>query len=147
MLPVNTILAIVAGVFSIIELGLTAYLVSEVWSSSRIEFMVFNSVWSLCVLAYAAVVPIYLTNAFKDVVGLALEVITAIFWFAGSIALAVLFRGCGGGVFCGCAKAAIVFGFFLWLLFTAMAVLDGLAWNKSRRNSVSVKAQPTYPGA
>jgi len=147
MLPVTKILAIVAGVFSIIELGLTAYLVSELWSSSRIEFMVFNSVWSLFVLAYVAVVPIYLTNAFMDVVAVALEVITVIFWFAGSIALAVLFRGCGGGTLCGSAKAAIVFGFLLWLLFTAMAVLDGLAWNNSRRNSINVKGPNAYPGA
>jgi cytochrome c oxidase assembly factor CtaG len=79
--------------------------------------MVFNSVWSLLVLAYVGITPIYMTSIFHKLAALALNVITTIFWFAGSIALAVAIGGpynCGANTYCGSEEAAIAFGFFLW---------------------------------
>lgn len=120
---------IVAGVFSIIELGLTAYIVSVYdgtyengyyWSGNaspdRVNFMLFNAIWSLLVLAYIGLTPLYMTGIFHRLAALALEVITMIFWFAGSIALAVLIGAprCHGNTFCGSYEAAVAFGFFLW---------------------------------
>lgn len=118
---------IVAVVFAIIELGLTAYLVSGYsgywWggyygnsSPDRTNFMLFNAIWSLLVLAYVGLTPLYMTNLFHKLAALALEAITMIFWFAGSIALAVMVGAprCGSNTFCGSYEAAIAFGFFLW---------------------------------
>lgn len=97
--------------------------------------MVFNSVWSLLVLAYVGVTPLYYTHLFHRLASLALEAVTTIFWFAGSIALAVAFgtHNCGGNTFCGSLTAAIAFGFFLWALFTALTVLDTIEAMRSRR--------------
>lgn len=120
---------IVAVVFSIIELGLTAYVVSLYdgtynnwysysgnYSPDRVNFMLFNSIWSLLVLAYIGLTPLYMTSIFHRLAALGLEVVTMIFWFAGSIALAV-FIGvprCNGNSWCGSTQAAVAFGFFLW---------------------------------
>ena len=69
--------------------------------------MVFNSVWSLLVLAYLALAPTYAGALFHRLVAAAITGVTAVFWFAGAIALAVV---AGGGVW----GAAAAFGFFLW---------------------------------
>lgn len=111
----------VAAVFSIIELGLTGYISSTYhwgWfhgdSPSRVNFMVFNSVWSLLVLAYVGITPIYMTGIFHKLAALVLNVITTLFWFAGSIALAVFIgTGCDSS-WCHVVQAAVAFGFFLW---------------------------------
>ncbi|KAI0390827.1 membrane-associating domain-containing protein [Xylariaceae sp. FL0594] len=161
------IVHIVAAVFAIIELGLTAYYASlwhGTWSrygynwggpgSSSppvVNFMVFNSVWSLLVLAYVGLTPLYMTSVFHRLAALALNVITAIFWFAGSIALAVGFGGpysCGANTTCGSVEAAIAFGFFLWALFTFLAVVDGIESLRRRGHRVdTTKNTNAYPGA
>jgi hypothetical protein len=117
------IVLIVAAVFCIIELGLTGHVASAynggMWVGSPpvVNFMIFNSVWSLLVLAYIGLTPIYMTKLFHGLVAVGLEVITTIFWFAGSIALAVAVGGpwsCGANTYCGAAEAAVAFGFFIW---------------------------------
>ncbi|KAI0100002.1 membrane-associating domain-containing protein [Hypoxylon sp. NC0597] len=155
------IVHIVAAVFSVIELGLTAYLASRYYgwygyyydSPSRVNFMVFNSVWSLLVLIYVGVTPLYLTSVFHKLAALALNAITTIFWFAGSIALAVFVGGpydCRSNSYCGSAEAAVAFGFFLWALFTFLTVLDALESLRSRGHNVgtTTASKPNaYPGA
>jgi CBS-domain-containing membrane protein len=69
--------------------------------------MVFNSVWSLLVLLYVGVTPLYMTSIFHKLAALVLNVLTTLFWFAGSIALAVQLGG-------PTIAAAVAFGFFLW---------------------------------
>lgn len=69
--------------------------------------MVFNSIWSLLVLAYVALAPLYLANLHHKQAASALNAVTAVFWFAGAIALAVI-----SGL--GVSAAASAFGFFLW---------------------------------
>ncbi|KAI1074837.1 membrane-associating domain-containing protein [Whalleya microplaca] len=157
------IVHIVAALFSIVELGLTAYLASSFdsvsWygyyrgaSPSRVNFMVFNSVWSLLVLLYVGVTPLYLTSWFHKLAALALNAVTTIFWFAGAIALAVFVGGpwsCGANSFCGAEEAAVAFGFFLWALFTFLTVLDALEALRSRGHNTGAAQKPTgaYPGA
>ncbi|RYP82582.1 hypothetical protein DL770_005547 [Monosporascus sp. CRB-9-2] len=136
-----SIALIVAAVFSIIELGLTAYIASalgwELWRVSvpRVNFMVFNSVWSLLVLAYVGLSPLYFPRLSHRLVATGLNCATAIFWFAGSIALAVW---AGGGI----GGAATAFGFFLWAIFTFLAVLGVL---EARGTSSTVKTPSTAP--
>lgn len=154
-----TIIHAVAAVFTIIELGLTAYVASAFhwgwWSSSpsQVNFMVFNSVWSLLVLAYVGITPIYMTSVFHKLAALVLNVITTIFWFAGSIALAVSIGGpwrCGGDTFCGSAEAAIAFGFFLWALFMVLTIVDALEALRSRGHNApadGVSKPNAYAGA
>lgn len=118
-----TILHIVAIVFCIIELGLTAYGVSLFttpwgnWSPDRLNFMLFNSIWSLLVLAYLGATPLFMPRLFHRMVALGALAVTVIFWFAGSIALAVFLGvpyACSASAPCGSIQAAVAFGFFLW---------------------------------
>ncbi|KAI2627922.1 marvel domain-containing protein [Hypomontagnella submonticulosa] len=151
------IVHIVAAVFSIIELGLTAYVASAYhsltpymggYSPSRVNFMIFNSIWSLLVLLYVGLTPLYMTSVFHRLAALALNAITAIFWFAGAIALAVFVGGpwdCGANTFCGSIEAAVAFGFFLWALFTFLTVLDAIDSLRSRGHTVN--KPHAYPGA
>jgi hypothetical protein len=87
--------------------------------------MVFNSVWSILVLIYIGITPLYMTSVFHRLAALVLNVLTAIFWFAGSIAMAAEFGGpydCRGNTACGSAEAAIAFGFFLWYVFLSFSL-------------------------
>lgn len=132
----------VTAVFTVIELGLTAYLVSPLWwTPSILSFMVFNSVWTLLLLAYLFLTPLYYARFFHGVVALALEWITMIFWFAGSIALAAYWGSprCDGNTYCGSTEAAIAFGFFIWALFAFLVFVDTLAFLRGRGHST---AQP-----
>lgn len=149
----------VAAVFAIIELGLTAYVVSPFnnraygpgRSPDTLNFMVFNSVWSLLVLAYVGIVPIYMTSFFHKLAALALNAITTVFWFSGSIAMAVYWGApsCSSNTYCGSMEAAIAFGFFLWLIFSFLTVIDALESLRSRGHNVpETNAKPAaYPGA
>ncbi|KAJ4291469.1 hypothetical protein N0V88_006065 [Collariella sp. IMI 366227] len=132
----------VAAVFAIIELGLTAYLVSPWWDTpSTMSFMLFNSIWSLLVLAYLFLTPLYFARFFHAMAALVVEWVTMIFWFAGSIALAVHWGSphCGGNTYCGSTEAAIAFGFFLWALFAFMVVVDTMATLRARGHSTGTK--------
>lgn len=113
--------------------------------------MLFNSIWSLLVLAYVGLVPLYYTRIFHRLASLALEWITMIFWFAGSIALASYWGSprCGGDTYCGSVEAAIAFGFFLWALFGFLVFVDTLESLRSRgHHAPAANAQPKpYVGA
>jgi hypothetical protein len=79
--------------------------------------MLFNAIWSLLVLAYLALTPLYMERLFHRLVALGALALTVIFWFAGSIALAVYLGtpyGCSASAYCGSIQAAVAFGFFLW---------------------------------
>ncbi|KAK3291847.1 membrane-associating domain-containing protein [Chaetomium fimeti] len=135
----------VAALFAVIELGLTAYVVTPKYYyyflPAVVSFMLFNSIWSLLVLAYLFVTPIYFPRIFHGVVALALEWITMIFWFGGSVGLAAHFGTprCEGNTYCGSAQAAIAFGFFLWVLFAFLVFVDTMAFLRGRGQST---AQP-----
>ncbi|ORY70374.1 membrane-associating domain-containing protein [Pseudomassariella vexata] len=150
----------IAAVFAIVELGLTAYMASWFhsyywdgdYTPSIVSFLVFNSVWSLLVLAYVGITPIYMASVFRKLAALALNVITAIFWFAGAIALAVYVGtpSCYGSNRCQSSQAAVAFAFFLWVLFTFLAVLDALEALRSRGHNTGARigSKPTpYSGA
>lgn len=107
--------------------------------------MLFNSIWSLLVLAYVGITPIYLTGWFHKLAALVLNSLTALFWFAGSVAMAVVVGvpHCGGYSLCQSLQAAIAFGFFLWAIFMFLTVLDGLEALRSRGHNVPKPAAHT----
>ncbi|KAK3690135.1 marvel domain-containing protein [Podospora appendiculata] len=147
------IIHIVAAVFAIIELGLIGYIVTPFtgpwWGPPSVEsFLLFNSIWSLLVLAYVGLTPLYYTRVFHRLVSLAVEWITMIFWFAGAIALAVFWGSphCGGNTYCGTVEAAIAFAFFLWALFLVLVVVDTFEAMRSRGHSTTTHQTP-YVGA
>ena len=89
--------------------------------------MVFVAVWTLLVLIYLGLAPKFFSRFAHVHAILALDALTMLFWFAGFIALAVLyhdivdvanfeyFTGCGAlGDYCGVSEAAVVFGAFEW---------------------------------
>ncbi|KAJ6779298.1 hypothetical protein PWT90_10375 [Aphanocladium album] len=125
---ISTIVHAVLLLFLIIELGLTAYLVSASNGHfSRFNFMLFNSVWTFLVILYTGIVKRAFSGLYHTIVGLALLAITAIFWFAGSIALAAKIGiHCYGLHFCQVTQAAVAFGFFIWAITTGLAVIEGL---------------------
>ncbi|OIW28135.1 hypothetical protein CONLIGDRAFT_463879 [Coniochaeta ligniaria NRRL 30616] len=139
------IVHIVAAVFAIIELGLTAYVVSVFDaglfnnSPSQVDFLLFCSIWSLLVLAYVGLTPLYYTRLFHKLASLVLLAITTIFWFAGSTALAADFGApsCHGNRLCGSIEASIAFGFFLFALFAFLTALDAIETMRSRGHATT----------
>lgn len=101
---------------------------------SSFAFMLFNSVWSILILFYLALTPLFAARLYHNVVALGLLVVTTIFWFAGSIAMAARIGvpNCHGSTPCQSAQAAVAFGFFIWAIFTGLAVMEGLAHMRSR---------------
>ncbi|AEO67811.1 uncharacterized protein THITE_2116910 [Thermothielavioides terrestris NRRL 8126] len=107
------------------------------------SFMLFNSIWTLLVLAYLAVSPVYFARFFHALAALGVGWITMIFWFAGSIALASYWGSprCDGNTYCGSTEAAVAFGFFLWALFGFLVFVDTVAALRGRGHHAST-AQP-----
>ena len=86
-------------------------------STSQINFVIFDAVWTVLALAYLVIVPWRFadTKACHKYAILFAEGVTMLFWFAGFLALAVWLsqRTCFGSV-CSAAKAAAAFGAFEW---------------------------------
>ena len=110
-------LRIAQGLLTIIVLGLSAYVVSELWDSlDEANFLVFVSVWTILALAYLVVTPGRFPQFAHKYAILAVEAVTMIFWFAGFVALAAFLGDvrCRRGSVCRTAQAATVFGAFEW---------------------------------
>ncbi|MCJ1416897.1 hypothetical protein MMC32_003236 [Xylographa parallela] len=129
----------VAVLFTIIELGLTAYGVSYfdgtyfdgyyTYTSNvgSLNFMLFNSLWSLLLLAYL-LATLRFARFSHPIVTFVLLLLTALFWFSGFIALAVAVGpSCYGNHACQTVAAAAAFGAFLWVIFLVDAVFAGMA--------------------
>ena len=97
--------------------------------------MVFNAVWTILVLIYLGLAPRFFSRYAHVHAITALDALTMLFWFAGFIALAVLYHdivsvanfeflsGCGVlGDYCGVSEAAVVFGAFEWYV---LSILKG----------------------
>jgi Membrane-associating domain len=87
---------IAQGFLALLVLALTAYVVSNWangwWSPDSANFLLFCAVWTLLAVAYLVITSLRFQN---HPVGhkfgiLAVEVVTAIFWFAGWVAFASL---------------------------------------------------------
>ena len=116
-------------------IGSVASLYQQPFGMSRspaiINFLIFASVWSLLVLAYIGLTPIYLAGFFHRLAVLGLLVVTSIFWFAGSVALASFMGGpwnCGGNTWCGSIEAIIAFGFVTWYGFNVSLFSVSMVW-------------------
>lgn len=134
----------------------------HVSSPSQVNFMLFNTIWTILVLVYLAVVPRLMSSLYHSIVALPLLGISTLFWFAGSIALAALIGAgnCNVASVCGpyrAAQAATAFGFFIWAMFTVLTVFELLALLKhgfkkgsnpeSTGNQMTTQTAQTYPGA
>jgi len=150
----------VALLFSIIELGLTAFGVSQFDGTSdygdgiviyynfgTVNFLLFASLWSVLLLIYLIIalrMP-HITHLFVTV---ALLFITMIFWFAGFVALAVFLGStingaCSSGLGdCGVLDAATAFAAFLWLIFLIDTVFAAMAAFGGRRGGMSSGPTP-----
>jgi len=121
------------------------------FTPSIFGFMMFNSIWSLLVIAYVALAPRYFANLFHNLIALAVEWITMLFWFAGAISFAMSFgiwhEWCGNFGYCHSIRAGIVFGFFVWLLFLAIAVLETIEFRRSRGHRTSAPVVKPYTAA
>lgn len=122
--------------FDIIALGLIGYVVDiSIYSHSRVGFFLFVAIWTLFALAVLVALPRFLPRAAHPIVLLAIEAVTMIFWFAAFIALAVWISDVQD-VFCdnSCrvVRAAVAFGAFEWLLWTATTALTALGFFRSR---------------
>lgn len=113
--------------------------------------MLFTTIWSILVLIYIALTPVFLPSLHMTVVALGLISLTALFWFAGSIAMAVLIGvpHCGGNNYCQSAQAGVAFGFFNWIIFTGLAIFEGMGFMRGGSAHADVRSKPgqPYPGA
>ncbi|KAF2750125.1 hypothetical protein M011DRAFT_396754 [Sporormia fimetaria CBS 119925] len=138
----------VQALFSIIVLGLTAYLVDDArhwwWSSpDSVDFLLFTSVWTLLVVAYLVLVPSRFPQFAHKYAILAVEAVTMIFWFAGWVAVAALWGDtrCRHSTWCSCGIAAIIFGALTWLTFVATTVFAGLHVRRTARSDTAPPPQ------
>ncbi|RVX68816.1 hypothetical protein B0A52_07471 [Exophiala mesophila] len=123
----------VALVWSIIELGLSAYAVDVTWRSSvansRFGFLVFASLWTILVTAFFILFPMFSRRSgggearCMSPLTLVLNAVTMIFWLAGFAAVADMYISAPGGT----TGAILAFGVMLWLIFLALLVLNVLA--------------------
>jgi len=127
---IGTILCLVAIVLSIIELGLTAYLVNVTnGTSATRNFFLFESIWTLLLSTAALLSPGRIFDRYSGAklpLLLILEGITTIFWFASSIAFAAQWGAphCGNSTFCGSTEAAIAFGFILFFVYLGLMFFE-----------------------
>lgn len=81
---------------------------------------------------YVILTPRLASRLYHGTIGLAILALTALFWFAGSVAVAAQFPiHCDNG-FCHLIQATCAFGFFLWAIFTGLAIIEGLAGRGGR---------------
>jgi hypothetical protein len=117
--------------FSIIVLGLTAYLVDAyiTWVPGSVAFMLFASIWTLLAVAYLMLAPTRFPAAAHKYAIAGVEFVTMVFWFAAFVAVASLWGDqwwVGHGTFWSCGVAAIIFGAFIWLTFVVTTVLAAM---------------------
>ncbi|KAG5926220.1 hypothetical protein E4U42_003517 [Claviceps africana] len=116
-------------------------------SPSSANFMLFNTIWTFLVLIYLVLIPRFAGDLYMSIVALPLLVVTDIFWFAGSVALAAYLGvgNCDGGGFCRvyqASQAATAFGFFIWIMLTVLLVFELLGfW----RNGMKGRANADVP--
>lgn len=94
-------------------------------SPSQLNFLIFVPLFSLLSLAYLEIAPRFLARASHPYAHLALEILNALFYFAGFVALAVFLAKllfCRGTV-CGTARADAVFAAFAWILWSGSAAM------------------------
>lgn len=132
--------------FDIIAIGLIGYVVDAFADSpSRVSFFLFTSIFTLFALAFLVAIPRFVPKLANPIILLVVEAITMLFWFAAFIALAVWVSDIPDGFcnrICKTTKAAVAFGAFEWLLWTATTVLTAL---KAFRGG-STATKPTAGG-
>ncbi|KAH7116188.1 membrane-associating domain-containing protein [Dendryphion nanum] len=140
----------VQAVFSLIVLGLTAYIVSAwYWSPHSVNFMLFCSVWTLLAVAYLVLAPTRFPRAAHKYAICAVESITMIFWFAAWVAVAALWgdlhlwRSWGPR---NAGIAAIIFGAFIWLTFLATTIMSALHVYRTPRSTTSADPEMRAQG-
>jgi hypothetical protein len=115
----------------------------------NVSFNVFNSVWTILVGAFLLIVPLRFAGSKVNhhFGALALDALTAIFWFAGFIALAVWtnrWHNAGGFIVTGriynCAAAASVFAAIEWYVHT----LPGITGHRLQQPFVSTNSKCSY---
>ncbi|KAF1955949.1 hypothetical protein CC80DRAFT_594109 [Byssothecium circinans] len=138
----------IQALFSIIVLGLTAYVINVTstywWHSSSVAFMLFCSIWTLLAVAYLVLTPSRFPAAAHKFAIAGVEALTMIFWFAAWVAVASLWGDihCGSrGGWCGAGTAAIVFSAFIWLAFVATTIIAALHIRRTSRSDTSAPPQ------
>ncbi|KNG48899.1 membrane protein [Stemphylium lycopersici] len=127
-------------VFSIIVLGLTAYLVDATvsWSPASVDFMLFTSIWTILAVAYLFLAPTRFPAAAHKFAIAGVEFLTMLFWFASFVAVAAYWGDLwwvgGHSTYWSCGVTAIVFGAFLWVTFLFTTVLAALHIRGSPKN-------------
>ncbi|KAF2682246.1 hypothetical protein K458DRAFT_391271 [Lentithecium fluviatile CBS 122367] len=140
VLPLRAIQAL----FSIIVLGLTAYIVDTAtnpwgsWSPHSVNFMLFTSIWTLLAVAYLVLTPTRFPQFAHKFAIAGVEALTMLFWFAAWVAVAALWgdwwEPARHGSIWGSGVAAIVFGCFIWIAFVITTVIAALHIRRTSRN-------------
>ena len=156
---VTLALRALSTILALIEIGLNAYIVSYAddyfyedpygdWgvnhdTPSRIAFLLFVSGWTLVMLVYLFLAPVYLITGGQSTretsrnikhryAILVVDLLTTLFWLAGWIALAKLIGGpTSCATFCAAVQASVAFAAGLWATFGINSMID--AWQLWRR--------------
>ncbi|CAI4214509.1 unnamed protein product [Parascedosporium putredinis] len=118
-----TIAFIVLALLNVLELGLLAYVADVFWSPSSVAFCIFNTIWSLLVVAYFLAIPASRPSSSTSSSASASSPSPP-------------------------SSAAIAFAFFIWIIFTGITAIEGLDAHKNRNSGPAEVAAPkTSPHA
>ncbi|PHH89473.1 hypothetical protein CDD83_5993 [Cordyceps sp. RAO-2017] len=129
----------VLALLLLVELGLISHAVriqsssAELEPLSSINFMLFNTVWSILALAFVAVIPLVVSYAYHNIIALFVLAATAAFWLAGSIAVAAVLGTIGQqrkNIY-SFTQPIVAFSFFIWALFTVLTSMEVLGLLKT----------------
>lgn len=110
-------------------------------SDSVVILLLFSSAWSELVLLYCLIFPIYLPQFSNTFACLALESSTAILWSVGAISVAGDIRDKQWRF----KQALTAVSFYMWAIFTYLAVYAGMSLIRSRREA-QIKGNPRLQG-
>lgn len=138
-------------VFSIIVLGLTAYVINNFdtplgnFSPDSVDFLLFCSIWTFLAVAYLVIAPARFPALAHKFAILAVEAISVIFWFSGWVAVAAWAGDWHLGKcdlnFCRSAIAAVVFGCFIWMTFVVTTIVSALHVRNTPNSDTSAPPQ------
>ncbi|RGP71635.1 hypothetical protein FLONG3_7070 [Fusarium longipes] len=143
-----TIVHAVLVLFLIIELGLTAYMVdfTDFWGTpASYSFLLFCTVWSILMLLYLALTPLFAPRIYNNMIALGILALTSLFWFAGATAVAahIGVPHCHNTA-CRSVQAAVAFGYFIWAIFTGLTIMEALAFMRGRGHTAHADTKPGH---
>ncbi|KAK4121781.1 hypothetical protein N657DRAFT_577109 [Parathielavia appendiculata] len=145
--PLMLLIRVTQGVFALLVLILSGFVAhwynssTSLNSPAQINYLIFTAIWSFLSLASIQLLPRFLPRTPKSYLTLPFDAATAVFSFAGFVALAVFLQGllfCRGAP-CHAAQADVAFAAFSFATWAASTALTALEMVRARRGGKAME--------